>query len=50
MPASLLVERNGERLIEITGKRLAPGSYDAVAIIDYGGPRLTGGEVKFEAK
>ncbi|TAM60995.1 hypothetical protein EPN52_03950 [bacterium] len=46
MPPQLLVERGGKRLIEVTGKALPAGSYQVVAIIDYGGAALTGGEAQ----
>ncbi|GAC1424356.1 MAG: hypothetical protein NVSMB64_31870 [Candidatus Velthaea sp.] len=49
IPAQLLVERGGQRLIEVSGKKLDAGSYDVVAVVDYGGATLTGGQVKFEA-
>lgn len=47
MPSEVLVERGGERLIEVTGKALSPGKYQAVATIDYGGKQMTGGEIVF---
>ncbi|MHB8139915.1 MAG: fimbrial biogenesis chaperone [Vulcanimicrobiaceae bacterium] len=47
MPSELLVERGGEREITVTGKKLPPGSYQAIATIDYGGKSLTGGEIAF---
>ena len=47
MPAQMLVERSGSRIIDIVGKKLPPGSYSAVAYVDYGGPNLTAGQVKF---
>jgi P pilus assembly chaperone PapD len=43
-----LVERGGERLLEISGKRLQPGAYQAIATIDYGGKTETGGEIAFQ--
>jgi len=43
-----LVERGGDRLVEVTGKRLEPGSYQAIATIDYGGKTETGGEIAFD--
>ena len=42
-----LVERGGERLLQVVGKRLDPGSYQAIATIDYGGKTETGGEIAF---
>jgi hypothetical protein len=48
MPDNMLVERGGERLIELSGKGLAPGSYQAIATIDYGGKTETGGEINFD--
>lgn len=50
MPAEILVERGGERLIEVSGKKLEPGHYSAVGLIDYGGKAMTGGEISFEAQ
>jgi hypothetical protein len=47
MPKDQLVERNGKRLIEMTGKKLPPGSYNAVALVDYGGPNLIAGQTSF---
>jgi hypothetical protein len=49
MPRDMLVERGGDRLIEVTGKRLPPGKYLAIAMIDYGGKTMTGGEISFDA-
>lgn len=49
MPRDMLVERGGDRLIEVSGKRLPPGKYLAVAMIDYGGKTMTGGEISFDA-
>jgi len=45
---NMLVERGGDRLIEVTGKKLQPGTYQAIATIDYGGKTETGGEINFE--
>jgi len=45
-----LVERGGERTLEIVGKRLDPGSYQAIATLDYGGKTNTGGEIAFEVR
>lgn len=50
MPRDMLVERGGDRLIEVSGNRLPPGKYLAVAMIDYGGKTMTGGEISFEAR
>lgn len=47
VPGEQLVERGGERLLEISGKRLPPGKYQALAAIDYGGKTMTGGEISF---
>ncbi len=44
-----LVERGGTRLLEIPGKKLDAGAYDVVAIIDYGGTSLTGGQLHVDA-
>jgi len=43
-----LVERGGDRVLEVAGKRLPPGSYQAIATIDYGGKTETGGAIAFE--
>ncbi len=48
MPDNMLVERGGVRMIELTGKPLEPGTYQAIATIDYGGKTETGGEINFE--
>lgn len=45
-----LVERGGERLIQISGKHLPRGTYQAIATIDYGGKTETGGEISFTVK
>lgn len=50
MPSAMLVERGGERVIDVSGKKLRAGSYQAVAIIDYGAPKQIGGEVRFDAR
>jgi len=47
IPPNDLVERGGERLIEVTGKSLPSGKYQVVAMVDYGGKAMTGGEVAF---
>jgi hypothetical protein len=49
LPKNLLVERGGERNINVTGDRLAPAAYDVVAFIDYGGAQRIGGKVHLEA-
>lgn len=43
-----LAERGGERLLEVRGKHLPPGSYQAIATLDYGGKTETGGEINFD--
>jgi P pilus assembly chaperone PapD len=43
-----LVERGGDRVLQIDGKRLPPGTYQAIATLDYGGKTETGGEIAFE--
>ena len=48
MPAGMLVERNGIRVIEVKGKTLEPGSYQAIATVDYGGKTETGGQITFD--
>ncbi|HTW83973.1 MAG TPA: hypothetical protein VMD91_07910 [Candidatus Sulfotelmatobacter sp.] len=50
LPASMLVERGGERTIELSGARLAPALYEVVAILDYGGATRTGGRIRFDAR
>lgn len=50
MPSEVLVERGGERLIEVTGRKLDPGHYSAIALVDYGGKAMTGGEISFDAQ
>ena len=48
MPDNMLVERNGTRVIEVRGKQLDPGSYQAIATVDYGGTTETGGQITFD--
>ena len=48
MPGNLLVERGGDRTVEIHGKALEPGQYQAIATVDYGGKTETGGEINFD--
>lgn len=50
MPENMLVERGGQRVIEVQGKALPPGSYQAIATIDYGGKTETGGEIAFDVR
>jgi P pilus assembly chaperone PapD len=50
LPKNDLVERGQDRLIEISGKALPPGKYQAVALVDYGGTTMTGGEIEFDNK
>jgi len=50
LPKQMLVERGGERIVDVEGKKLGPGSYTAIALIDYGGPNLTGGEKTFTVR
>jgi len=47
LPPGALVERGMERVLTVTGKSLPAGSYDAIAAVDYGAPKLVGGAVKF---
>ena len=49
-PQGLLVERAGKRLIDAAGKKLAPGSYSVVALVDYGGPNLVAGQANFTVR
>lgn len=48
MADNMLVERGGERLIELSGKSLEAGTYQAIATIDFGGKTETGGEINFD--
>jgi hypothetical protein len=50
MQREMLVERGGERLIEVNGDPLPAGKYDIVAMIDYGGKTETGGEIVYDKK
>lgn len=50
LPKNELVERGQDRLIEVSGKGLEPGKYQAMAFVDYGGTAMTGGEIEFEPK
>ena len=45
---NVLVERGGERLLEVRGKTLGAGTYQAIATLDYGGKTETGGEINFD--
>jgi len=44
----VLVERGGERTMQVQGKPLEPGSYQAIVTMDYGGKTETGGEINFD--
>lgn len=46
----LLVERGGDLMINVHGKHLSPGTYQAIATVDYGGATETGGEIAFTVK
>lgn len=46
----LLVERGGRRVIEAYSDKLPPGSYTALALVDFGGPTLAGGQTTFTVK
>jgi P pilus assembly chaperone PapD len=50
LPPNELVERGGQRLLEISGKPLSAGKYQAIALVDYGGSTMTGGEIEFEKR
>ena len=50
MDKEILVERGGERLIEVNGSALPPGKYEVIAMIDYGGKTQTGGEILYDKK
>lgn len=49
-PPGMLVERAGKRLIDAAGKKLAPGSYSVVALVDYGGPNLVAGQANITVR
>jgi hypothetical protein len=50
MPDNMLVERGGTRVIELSGKSLEAGTYQAIATIDYGGKTETGGAINFDVQ
>lgn len=50
MPNSMLVERGDDRLVELTGKALPAGQYQAIATLDYGGKTDTGGAIQFSTR
>lgn len=50
MPDNMLVERGGERVVVIKGKKLPEGSYQAIATMDYGGKTETGGQIMFNVR
>jgi P pilus assembly chaperone PapD len=47
MPESQIVERGGIRVVDVTGKALAPGTYSATAVVDYGGSARVAGQTRF---
>jgi hypothetical protein len=49
-PPGMLVERSGKRLIDAVGKKLTPGSYSVVAMVDYGGPNLVAGQANITVR
>jgi P pilus assembly chaperone PapD len=49
-PQGMLVERSGKRLIDAVGKKLSPGSYSVVAMVDYGGPNLVAGQANITVR
>ncbi len=49
-PPGMLVERAGKRLIDAVGKKLTPGSYSVVAMVDYGGPNLVAGQANITVR
>lgn len=49
-PQGMLVERGGQRLIDAVGKKLPPGSYSVVAMVDYGGPNLVAGQANLTVR
>ncbi len=50
MPDNMLVERGGVRVIELRGKKLGAGTYQAIATMDYGGKTETGGQIQFDVR
>jgi hypothetical protein len=50
LPQGILVEREGKRVVDAVGKKLPPGSYQAVALIDFGGPNLVAGQTSFTVR
>jgi|SRR5579872_1911843 len=48
IPPNQLVERGEDRLFQVSGKALLHGTYQAIALLDYGGTTMTGGEIQFE--
>jgi len=46
----MLVERGGRRIVEAFSQKLPPGQYTALALIDFGGPNLAGGQTSFTVK
>jgi hypothetical protein len=50
LPSQVLVERAGSRIIEAYSEKLPPGTYTALALIDFGGPNLAGGQTSFTIK
>ena len=50
IPENLLVERGQTRTIEVNGKKLAAGQYQAIATIDYGGKTETGGAIAVDVR
>ena len=49
-PQGMLVERSGKRLIDAVGKKLPPGSYSVVAMIDYGGSSIVAGQANITVR
>ncbi len=50
LPSQVLVERGGRRVIEAYSEKLPRGTYSALALIDFGGPNLAGGQTSFTVK
>ncbi len=50
LQSQLLVERGGRRVIEAYSDKLVSGNYTALALIDFGGPNLAGGQTTFTVK
>jgi hypothetical protein len=50
LPKNIIVERGGDRNIDVSGPRLAPAGYEIIAVVDYGGDQRTGGKIHLDAR